>query len=153
MSANTAEKTYLWCDSCRRSFAHADTVDGHCPICQAQTRPMGKMSAILRGLMSNELVSPDLRTKHRQLVRLIWTLNGMGEQYYRVLAPDMPYSKFESRVTELLCQGAEEGWVRFILPPAPSVRESDYRIEFADEDRFVRELEAIAAASKNTRKR
>lgn len=153
ISTNAVEKTYLWCDSCRRSFAHADTVDGICPICQSQTRPMGKMSAILRGLMSNELVSPDIRTKHRQLVRLIWTLNGMGERYYRVLAPDMPYNKFESRVTELLCQGAEEGWVRFIFPPAPSSRESDYRIEFGDEERFVRELEAISDASKVAKKR
>jgi len=152
MSATPAEKTYLWCDTCRRSFAHGDTDDGLCPVCQSPTRPMGKMSAILRGLMSNELVASDLKTKHRQLIRLIWTANGMGEQYFRVLTPEMPYSKFEANVTELLCEGAAAGWVRFILPPAPSVRESDYRIEFVDEDRFVRELEAIAAASKTGKK-
>jgi hypothetical protein len=111
-------------------------------------RPMGKMSALLRGLMATELVASDLRTKHRQLVRLIWTRNGMGEQYYRVLTPDMPYNRFEAKVTDLLCQGAVEGWVRFVLPPAPSVQESDYRIEFGDEERFVRELEALVAASR-----
>lgn len=114
---------------------------------------MGKMSAILRGLMANELVASDLRTKHRQLVRLIWTSNGMGEQYYRVLAPDLSYSKFEARVTEVLCAGAEQGWVRFILPPAPSSREADYRIEFDDEDRFILELEAIAEESRTRKKR
>jgi hypothetical protein len=72
----------------------------------------------------------------------------MGEQYYRVLAPNMPYDRFEAKVTDLLCLGAEEGWVRFVLPPAPSVHESDYRIEFVDEERFVQELEAIATASR-----
>src|SRR5215213_10533351 len=153
MARAGSTKTYLWCQNCRRSFSHADAPAGVCPVCSVPMRQMSRFAAIARGFMANELTASDLETKHRQLVRLIWTLNGMGERYYRVLAPDMPYSKFESRVTELLCQGAEEGWVRFILPPAPSVRESDYRIEFADEDRFVRELEAIAAASKNTRKR
>ena len=148
MSAASTEKTYLWCDACRRSFSHADAPDGRCPICQSPTRQMGKMTAVLRGLMATELVASDLRTKHRQLVRLIWTRNGMGEQYYRVLAPDMPYNRFEAKVTDLLCRGADEGWVRFVFPPAPSVQESDYRVEFADEERFVRELEALAAGSR-----
>jgi hypothetical protein len=148
MSTTSAEKTYLWCDSCRRSFTHADAPDRLCPVCQSQTRPMGKMNAILRGLMATELVASDLRTKHRQLVRLIWTRNGMGEQYYRVLTPDMPYNRFEAKVTDLLCRGAEDGWVRFVFPPSPSVNESDYRVEFADEERFVRELEALVAASR-----
>jgi hypothetical protein len=106
---------------------------------------MGRLAAIARGFMANELVASDLRTKHRQLVRLIWTRNGMGERYYRVLAPDLPYNRFEARVTDLLMRGAEEGWVRFILPPAPSTDESAYRVEFDDDERFVRELEALFA--------
>jgi hypothetical protein len=142
------QKNYLWCDTCRRSFAYADAPDNLCPICHAPIRPMGKMSAILRGIMATELVASDLRTKHRQLVRLIWTLNGMGEQYYRVLTPDMPYNRFEGKVTELLCRAAEEGWVTFILPPAPSHHESDYRLKIDDEDRFVRELQEIADQSR-----
>lgn len=137
-------KTYLWCDRCRRSYGHDDlTEPGLCPVCQSPIRPMGKMSAIVRGLMSNELVASDIRTKHRQLVRLIWTRNGMGERYYRILTPDLPYNRFEARVTELLCQGADEGWVRFIFPPSPTGDEAQYRVEFDDEERFVRELEAI----------
>jgi hypothetical protein len=60
----------------------------------------------------------------------------------------MPYNRFESRVTELLCRGAEEGWVRFVLPPAPISDEAAYRLEFDDEDRFLSELEqAFAPAS------
>ncbi len=142
-----AGKTYLWCDACRRSFRHEDAPDDLCPICGAEMHPTGKMNALLRGLMANELVSSDLRTKHRQLVRMIWTRNGMGERYYRVLSPDMPYNGFEARVTDLLCQGAREGWVKFVIPPAPTGEESEYRLEFIDEGRFVAELETLAGAS------
>ena len=142
-----APKTYLWCDACRRSFGHGDAADGACPICQRPVREMSRLSAILRGVMANELVTSDIRTKHRQLVRLIWTRNGMGERYYRVLAPNIPYNRFEARVTELLCQGAEEGWVRFVFPPAPTGDEAAYRVEFADDERFVKELEALFSSS------
>ncbi|MDP9367202.1 MAG: hypothetical protein M3Q03_02820 [Chloroflexota bacterium] len=141
----TATKTYLWCDTCRRSYAHIDLVNGACPVCHGSVREMSRLSAIVRGLMANELVASDIRTKHRQLLRLIWTQNGMGERYYRVLSPDLPYNRFEARVTELLCQGAEEGWVRFVIPPAPTGDETAYRVEFQDEERFVLELEALMA--------
>ena len=144
--SNGRPKTYLWCDACRRSFAHADAPDGACPVCHGGLREMGRLTAIVRGLMANELVASDLRTRHRQLVRLIWTRNGMGERYYRVLAPDLPYNRFEARVTDLLCRGAEEGWVRFVFPPAPTSDESAYRLEFTDDERFVRELEALFSA-------
>ena len=136
-------KTYLWCDLCKRSYRHADAPEDNCPVCGRAMRPTGKMTAILRGLMANELVASGLRTKHLQLIRLIWTRNGMGEQYYRVLTPDMPYIKFEARVTEILCQGADEGWVTFVLPSSPSSDESTYRLEFQDEARFIAELEKI----------
>jgi hypothetical protein len=147
MARINSTKTYLWCSTCRRSFSHADAPEGACPVCTAPMREMSRFAAIARGLMANELTAPDLETKHRQLIRLIWTRNGMGERYYRVLAPDMPYNRFEARVTELLIQGAEAGWVRFILPPAPSRDESAYRLEFVDEERFVRELEALATTA------
>ena len=143
-------KTYLWCDTCRRSYRHEDTEDGTCRVCGSDTRPMGKFSAIVRGLMSNELAASPLETRHRQLVRLIWTANGMGEQYYRVLAPDLSYSRFEAKVTDLLCRGAEEGWVRFVIPPAPRSDESAYKLEFDNEDRFVAELHALVDASSNS---
>jgi hypothetical protein len=145
----TEDDTYLWCDTCRRSYRHEEMVEGVCPVCGSSTRPMGKFSAIVRGLMSNELSASPLETKHRQIVRLIWSRNGVGEQYYRIIEPDMPYNRFESRVTELLCRGAEEGWVRFVLPPAPIADEAAYRLEFDDEDRFLSELEqAFAPAGK-----
>jgi hypothetical protein len=108
-------------------------------------QPTGKMNAILRGLMANELAASPIVTKHRQIVRLIWSRNGQGEEYYRLLQPKMPYNRFEARVTELICRGAEEGWISVVLPPAPTADERNYRIEFHDENRFLAELDAIAA--------
>lgn len=148
----TAAKTYLWCDTCRRSFRYEDAPERACPVCGSQMRDVGKMSAVFRGLFATELVSSDLRSKHRQLVRLIWTRHGMGESYYRVLAPDMTYNKFETRVTDLICRMAEEGLATIHLPVAPSVEEDDYRIEFASEDAFIEGLETIAEASRKKKR-
>jgi hypothetical protein len=147
VSQATQKDTYLWCDHCRRSFRHEDAPTAACPVCGKAMRHMGKFSAILRGLMANEVSASPLETRHRQLVRLIWTANGMGEQYYRVLAPEMSYTRFEARVTELLCRGAEEGWVRFVIPPAPRPEESAYKLEFQDEERFVTELHQLVGAN------
>lgn len=147
MSTNSLQaKTYLWCDACRRSYRHGETAEGHCPVCDAETRPIGKYQAIVRGLMSNELSTSELYTKHRQIIRMIWTRHGMGEQYYRALGPDLSYARFEARVTDLLCRGASEGWVRFVLPSSPSADESAYKVEFDDEARFIDELEREFAA-------
>lgn len=112
---------------------------------------MGRLAAIARGLMANELTTSPLESKHRQMIKLIWTRNGMGEQYYRVLAPDMPYNRFEAQVTRLLERGAGEGWVRFVFPSAPTPDESAYRLEFDDEERFIRELEGLAAGENTDR--
>ncbi|MDQ3613216.1 MAG: hypothetical protein M3412_02700 [Chloroflexota bacterium] len=141
---------YLWCDTCRRSYRHGETEDGHCPVCHTATRPIGKYQAIVRGLMSNELATPEIYTKHRQIIRMIWTRNGMGEQYYRALGPDLSYNRFEARVTELLCRGAREGWVRFVMPAAPLTDEYAYKVEFDDETRFIDELEREFAADVQT---
>lgn len=137
----TSHNTYLWCVTCRRSYRHEEAVaNGRCPVCQAEMRPIGKFAAIARGLMANELVTPDITVRHRQLIRLIWTRNGMGERYYSALGPPVSYSKFEASVTTLLERGAQEGWVRFVFPAAPSESEGDYRIEFDSDERFVQEL-------------
>ena len=140
------QKTYLWCDHDKRSFRHEEARDGYCPICGRPMSPVGKTSAILRGLMANELVASDIPTKHRQLIRLIWTRHNQGQEYYKVLAPNMPYNRFEARVTDLICRGAAEGWITVVFPSSPSADESLYKIEFADEARFIAELETLAAA-------
>jgi hypothetical protein len=142
-NSSAKTKTYLWCSACRRSYSHADAPDANCPVCGGQVREMGRIAAIARGIMANELTTSPLESKHRQIIKLIWTRNGMGEQYYRVLSPDMPYNRFEAQVTQLLERGAAEGWVRFVFPPSPTADESAYKLEFVDEDRFIRELEAL----------
>lgn len=103
--------------------------------------------------MATEMVASDLRSKHRQLVRMIWTRNGRGEQYFRVLEPDLTYGKFETRVTDLVCRGLEEGWIELTLPSAPSIEESDYSITFHDEERFVQELQLMVEATRKPGKR
>ncbi len=109
---------------------------------------MGKMGALLRGLMATEMVASDLRSKHRQLIRMIWTRDGRGEKYYRVLEPDITYSKFEARVTDIVCKGLEEGWITLQLPVAPSTEERDYQITIGDEDRFIDQLHAFVEANR-----
>ena len=152
MTTADPAKTYLWCDSCRRSFAHGDVRDDACPICNGPVRPMGKMSALLRGLMATEMVATDLRSKHRQLIRMIWTRDGRGEQYFRVLEPDMTYGKFEKQVTELVCQGLEEGWITVTLPVAPSIDETAYQISIQDENRFIDEMHGIVEANRKKKR-
>ena len=139
-----SSSTYLWCETDKRSFRHEDAPDGVCPICGREMVETGKVNAILRGLMANELVASDIPTKHRQLIRLIWSRRGQGEQYYKVLAPKMPYNRFEAKVVDLIGRGATEGWIEVVLPPAPSADESLYKIIFKDEARFVTELELLA---------
>jgi len=109
---------------------------------------MGKMSAILRGLMATEMVASDLRSKHRQLIRMIWTRDGRGEKYYRVLEPDLTYSKFEARVTDIISKGLEEGWITLQLPVAPSTEESAYQITIVDEERFIDEMHQMVEANR-----
>lgn len=139
-----AKRTYLWCDNCRRSFDFPDAPDGSCPICERQMRELGWMSAFMRGFLSQELVASGLPTRHRTLIRLIWTANGMGERYYKALAPPVPYSKFEARVTDFVCAAAAEGWVRFVFPPSPvGVADDAYRLEIDDEERFITEMAAL----------
>ncbi len=141
-TSEPSPNSYLWCDTCRRSYRHHEAANGRCPVCEGELRPIGKYQAIVRGLMSNELAASEIYTKHRQIIRMIWTRNGMGERYYRALGPDISYNRFEARVTELLCRGAEQGWVRFVMPPAPQGDDSAYRMEFDDENRFIDELTA-----------
>lgn len=136
--------TYLWCDACRRSYSHEDAPDAICPVCHSQMKPVGKFNAILRGLMANEMSPSPIVAAHRKMVKLIWTRNGMGEQYYRILAPELSYAKFETVMTQLLCRGADEGWVEFVIPASPQDDEAAYTMKVIDEDRFLRELHTLA---------
>ncbi|HMM41102.1 MAG TPA: hypothetical protein PKA95_04295 [Thermomicrobiales bacterium] len=143
-----ARRTFLWCDRCRRSFDYPDAPGGLCPICGSEMRELGWMSAFVRGFLAQELSSSGIASRHRQIIRQIWTANGMGERYYKVLAPPVTYARFEARVTEFVCVAAAEGWVRFSLPASPlGMDDSAYRMEIDDEERFIAELASIFDAS------
>jgi hypothetical protein len=134
-------KTYLWCDACRRSFDFSDAPDNRCPLCGREMRELGWVSAFMRGVMAQELTPAILPARHRALIKSIWTANGMGERYYKALAPGVTYAKFEARVTEYVCRAAQEGWVRIILPPSPvGALDDAYRMEIDDDERFITEM-------------
>ena len=102
------------------------------------------MSAFVRGVMAQELVSSGLASRHRTLIKMIWTANGMGERYFKALEPGVSYSKFETDVTDFVCRAAAEGWVKVVLPPSPiGANEQSYKLEIDDEDRFVLEMSAL----------
>jgi hypothetical protein len=85
-----------------------------------------------------------IQKKHRQMIELIWTRGGMGERYYVTLQPKgVSFGAFTQRVTELICQGAREGWITVRLPVAPTFDDDAYGLDFADPERFVAELEAL----------
>lgn len=105
---------------------------------------VGWVSAFLRGVMAQELVSSGLPSRHKAIIRMVWTANGMGERYYKALAPGVPYGKFESAVTDMVCRAAADGWVRIVLPPSPiGAQDGDYRLEIDDEERFIEEMAAL----------
>lgn len=107
-------------------------------------RELSWLSAFARGFISQELTPSGLPSRHRTLIRLIWTANGMGERYYKALQPPVTYAKFEARVTDFVCRAAQEGWVRFHLPPSPlGVADDAYRMEIDDEERFILEMAAL----------
>lgn len=141
-------RTYLWCDDCKRSFDHDDTVGGLCPLCEKQTRELGWMTAFVRGVMAQELVSSGLASRHRTMVKMIWTANGMGERYYNALDPGVSYSKFETEVTDFVCRAAADGWVKVVIPPSPiGATDTSYKLEIEDEERFVLEMSALFSRS------
>ena len=108
------------------------------------------MSAFVRGVMAQEFVSSGLGTRHRTMIKLIWTANGMGERYYNALDPGVSYSKFESAVTDFVCQAAADGWVTIMMPASPVGAAADaYRLEIDDEDRFVSEMSALFDSDRN----
>lgn len=144
MPAKTTQNSYLWCDACRRSFDHEIAPESICPICGGEVRPVGKFNAILRGLMANELSPSPLMSKHRQMVKIMWTRNGMGEDYFRLLAPEMSYNKFETAMTNLLCRGADEGWIEFVMPASPKDDESLYSMKVVNEEKFLEEIQVLA---------
>jgi len=115
-----------------------------CPLCGAPVRELGWVSAFVRGFLAQEFVASGLPSRHKAMIKMIWTANGMGERYFRALGPPVTYNRFEAAVTDYLCLAAAAGWVRFVLPASPiGADEQSYRMEIDDEERFIREMAAL----------
>ena len=136
----------LICHACgQRVWLEPGTVRT-CRECGGPLRPFGPLEGLVDRLFAPaDQVDSQLYRRHLQMIEALWTRHGKGREYYDILKPRMSYSRFEKAVTDLLCRGAEEGWVRFVLPPAPTADESAYRLEFDDDERFVAELDALFA--------
>jgi hypothetical protein len=107
-------------------------------------RELGWVTAFVRGVMAHEMVSSGVASRHRALIKSIWTANGLGERYYKALAPGISYGKFETIVTDFVCRAARDGWVRIVVPISPTGAPDDaYRLDIDDEQRFVEEMAAL----------
>ena len=81
------------------------------------------------------------RKKHLQLIESLWSSGGMAQHYYYVLQPRrLSYSKFVKRVTAVVCQGIEEGWIELVLPKNPMRTDGEYDLRYLDPERFVEEI-------------
>ncbi len=125
------------CTGCgKRSWA--ESAEGPCPICGAARRPMTRFEGFVdRWFGPSEAFESEFYHRHRQLVELLWSSDGRGQEYYNILRPGVPYSRFTRRVTEIVCQGILEGWVEVHLPPVPTTDDSAYGVVFTDPERFA----------------
>jgi len=102
----------------------------------------------LEGLVDTLLSAPQGHVfedyhRHVQLVQELWTAEGRAQELYTALNPKVSYSRFVSQVTDLVCRGLEEGWIRLRLPRAPINEQAAYALEFPDTDRFIDELAGL----------
>jgi hypothetical protein len=125
------------CAGCgKRSWG--ESADGACPICGGALRPMTRFEGFMdRWFGPSEAFESEFYHRHRQLMELMWASDGRGQEYYNILRPGVPYSRFTKRVTEIVCQGILEGWVEIRLPPVPTTDDSAYGVVFKDPDRFA----------------
>jgi hypothetical protein len=114
------------------------SAEGACAICGAELRPMTRFEGFMdRWFGPSEVFESEFYLRHRQLMELLWTSDGRGQEYYNILRPPVPYSRFIRRVTEIVCQGIDEGWVEVQLPNVPTTDDSAYGVIFKDPDRFA----------------
>lgn len=134
-----------WCSRCERTLLAAQLhANNQCPVCASATERISWLTAALRKVSQGPERRTDLQQKHLQLIQAIWTADGLGQRYFEICQPgSMYYSRFVRRVTELICQGIEEGWIGLTLPAQPLAPQARYSIEYRDPERFVRELQLL----------
>jgi hypothetical protein len=109
-----------------------------CEECGGELRGMGPFEGFVdRWFGPSEAFESEFYHRHRQLMELLWSSDGRGQEYYNILQPGVPYSRFTKRVTEIVCQGIVEGWIEMRLPSVPTTDDSAYGVVFKDPDRFA----------------
>lgn len=139
-----AERFY-WCQQCERTVVLDGTepVTG-CPVCDGPLRRISWLTSALRKVGQGTGNRSDIQQRHLQLIQAIWTADGMGQRYFEICQPgSMYYSRFVRRVTELICQGIDAGWIVLVLPSSPLKEDARYALEYRDPERFVAELQAL----------
>jgi hypothetical protein len=127
----------LICTGCgKRSWG--ESAEGTCRVCGAALRPMRRFEALVdRWFGPSEAFESEFYHRHRQLMELLWSADGRGQEYYNILRPGVPYSRFTRRVTDIVCQGILEGWIEMRLPAVPTTDDAAYGLIFKDPDRFA----------------
>ena len=76
-------------------------------------------SFVDRWFAPSEAFESEFYHRHRKLLELLWTSDGRGQEYYNILRPTAPYSRFISRVTDIVIQGIQEVGSRCSCPSCP----------------------------------
>src|SRR5438874_4560367 len=125
------------CTGCGKRSTGASGA-GTCAVCGAPLRPMsGWESFVDRWFGPSEAFESEFYHRHRKLLELLWTSDGRGQEYYNILRPTAPYSRFISRVTDIVIQGIQDGWIEVQLPLVPTTDDSAYGVLIKDPDRFA----------------
>jgi hypothetical protein len=116
----------------------SETPDGTCGVCGAPLRPLRRFERFVdRWFGPSDTLESEFYHRHRQLVELLWSADGRGQEYYNIMQPGVPYSRFTRRMTEIVCQGILEGWIEVRLPAVPTTDDAAYGLVFKDPDRFA----------------
>ncbi|MGI8857381.1 MAG: hypothetical protein ACR2JW_16690 [Thermomicrobiales bacterium] len=134
-----------WCETCRRVYAPRLIVGGLCPRGHSDVLPVGRFGGMIKGFIASGGIEErsEAQTRHRQLIHALWSQNERDQQFFQLLTPPVSLSKFIKRMDDLHLRGVDEGWIAIVLPQSPFAPTSAYRIEYADPERFVREMYAL----------
>ena len=140
------------CDACGLRIWRDEVAESACAECGGRLREMARLEGLVdRWFAPPPQVASAMHRRHLQLVELLWTADGRGREFYELAKPKrVSYDRFVERVTELVCRGLAEGWIRAEIPPAPIPDDRAYRIRFSEPERFADEVLALFAPRDRT---
>ncbi len=133
-----------WCEECHRVYPAQMATDGLCPKGHAVV-PIGRFSGMVKSFIASGGLEErsEAQNRHRQLIHALWAQNERDQEFFQLLTPPVSLGKFTKEVDDLHLRGVAGGWIRLVLPVSPFAPPSDYRIEYLEPERFVRELYAL----------